>query len=106
MAEVATLAVSATLRCRADTPAILGRSLVHECGLDPQVIGIDCDVRLFSGLGRVCDSRLNALFNALGGALVCVLQNRQRLIDVLSANHIYDEPRLLRRPAKILCTRS
>ena len=105
IAEVATLTIGATLRRWTHPATILRRPTINERSLDPQLIRVNRHVSFLRRFTGVSDSRTHALLDAVSRTLIRKLQNRQSLIDVLAANHIYDEPRLLRRPALVFCTR-
>src|SRR5437762_2394187 len=83
------------------SPAILSRALIDIRCFQPEIIRIDRDVCLLSCLVRVGNRRLHALLDTERRALVRITQDRQRLVDVLAANHVNYQPRFLRRPAKI-----
>src|SRR4051812_21195240 len=78
---------------RGRTNTLLTRTLIDEALLDEQIVHIDV-LRL---IARVGNGGLDGLFNLACGAFVRELQRHECFVDVLAANQIDDEPRLLRR---------
>src|SRR6188768_1685905 len=72
---------------------LLPRTFIDVAPLDEQIIHIDV-LRL---LARIGNGGLHRLLNLARGSLVGKLQRHQGLADVLAANQIDDEPRLLWR---------
>ena len=106
MTKMTLLPKRAALWGRAQTAPVLGRTTIDERRLQLKIVRIDRDVRFLSRFVRVSDRRLHAFFDSGRCALVRITQNRQRLIDVLTADHVNDQPRFLRRSPKIFCARS
>src|SRR5688500_15593694 len=98
MAKMSLLAKRSSLRRRAQTATTLGRTVIDVSRFQPKLVRIDRDICFLSRFVRIRDRRLDALLNAKRGPLVRVTQDRQRLIDVLAADHVDDQTRLLRRP--------
>ena len=97
MTEVSLLTKRASLRRRAHTTTMLCRTIVNVSRLQPELVRIDRDVCFLGRFVRIRDRRLHTFLDAERGALVRIAQDRQRLIDVLAADHVDDQPCLLRR---------
>src|SRR6185369_5898301 len=103
--EVSLLSIRAALRRRPHAPAVLCRSAIDERRPHPEIIRVDRDICFLSRLVRIRDCRTHALLDVGSRAFLRKPQDSQRPVDVFAANHIHDQPRLLRRPSQILRTR-